>query len=121
MSYLVRTIIEQSPRGGRAFGIYSRPLKDLRGHVKAILAAPTGQPVERVAKDVDRDYILGAGRWPVPEVDQRVAGRPAPTGRLLVDLPPVRTAEQATEPSGERRTFCACQIDLFHRRTTRYG
>ena len=47
--------------------IYAREILRMREILNAMLADATGQPVERVAKDVDRDYIM--------EPDQAVALR----------------------------------------------
>jgi ATP-dependent Clp protease protease subunit len=38
--------------------IYAREILRMREILNTMLAEATGQPVERVAKDVDRDYIL---------------------------------------------------------------
>jgi ATP-dependent Clp protease protease subunit len=38
--------------------IYAREILRMREILNVMLAEATGQPVERVAKDVDRDYIL---------------------------------------------------------------
>jgi ATP-dependent Clp protease protease subunit len=38
--------------------IYAREILRMREILNIMLAEATGQPVERVAKDVDRDYIL---------------------------------------------------------------
>jgi ATP-dependent Clp protease protease subunit len=38
--------------------IYAREILRMREILNGMLADATGQPVERIAKDVDRDYIL---------------------------------------------------------------
>jgi ATP-dependent Clp protease protease subunit len=38
--------------------IYAREILRMRETLNQILADATGQPVERIARDVDRDYIL---------------------------------------------------------------
>jgi len=38
--------------------IYAREILRMREILNARLAQATGQPVERVARDVDRDYIM---------------------------------------------------------------
>src|SRR5881396_3322213 len=38
--------------------IYAREILRMRETLNALLATATGQPVERVARDVDRDYIM---------------------------------------------------------------
>jgi ATP-dependent Clp protease protease subunit len=40
--------------------IYAKEILRMRETLNQILADATGQPVERVARDVDRDYIMGA-------------------------------------------------------------
>ena len=46
--------------GGQAtdIDIYAREILRMRESLNQILAHATGQPVERIARDVDRDYIL---------------------------------------------------------------
>ncbi|HEX6395131.1 MAG TPA: ATP-dependent Clp protease proteolytic subunit [Acidimicrobiales bacterium] len=59
-----RVLIHQPHGGaqGQAVDIenQAREIAFLRRRVDEILALHTGQPIERVAKDTDRDYILGA-------------------------------------------------------------
>jgi ATP-dependent Clp protease protease subunit len=59
-----RVLIHQPHGGaqGQAVDIenQAREIAFLRRRVDEILAHHTGQPIERVAKDTDRDYILGA-------------------------------------------------------------
>jgi ATP-dependent Clp protease protease subunit len=38
--------------------IYAREILRMREILNTMLADATGQPIERVAKDVDRDYIM---------------------------------------------------------------
>jgi len=38
--------------------IYAREILRMREILNGMLAAATNQPIERVAKDVDRDYIM---------------------------------------------------------------
>ncbi|MGH9558864.1 MAG: ATP-dependent Clp protease proteolytic subunit, partial [Bryobacteraceae bacterium] len=38
--------------------IYAKEILRMRETLNEILADATGQPVERIARDVDRDYIL---------------------------------------------------------------
>jgi ATP-dependent Clp protease protease subunit len=38
--------------------IYAREILRMREILNSMLAAATGQPIDRVAKDVDRDYIM---------------------------------------------------------------
>jgi ATP-dependent Clp protease protease subunit len=59
-----RVLIHQPHGGaqGQAVDIenQAREIAYLRRRVDEILAYHTGQPIERIAKDTDRDYILGA-------------------------------------------------------------
>ena len=61
-----RILIHQpsmSGLGGQAtdIDIYAREILRMRESLNQILANATGQPVERIARDVDRDYILEPG------------------------------------------------------------
>jgi ATP-dependent Clp protease protease subunit len=40
--------------------IYAREILRMRETLNRLLAEATSQPIERVARDVDRDYIMGA-------------------------------------------------------------
>jgi ATP-dependent Clp protease protease subunit len=40
--------------------IYAKEILRMRETLNGILAESTGQPVDRVARDVDRDYIMDA-------------------------------------------------------------
>jgi ATP-dependent Clp protease protease subunit len=42
--------------------IYAREILRMRETLNQILADVTGQPVEKVARDVDRDYIMDPGQ-----------------------------------------------------------
>jgi ATP-dependent Clp protease, protease subunit len=58
-----RILIHQpsmSGLGGQAadIDIYAREILRMRESLNQILASATGQPVDRIARDVDRDYIL---------------------------------------------------------------
>ncbi len=46
--------------GGQAtdIDIYAREILRMRQTLNEILAEATGQPIEKIARDVDRDYIL---------------------------------------------------------------
>jgi ATP-dependent Clp protease protease subunit len=60
-----RVLIHQpsmSGLGGQAadIDIYAREILRMREILNALLADVTGQPVERIARDVDRDYIMEA-------------------------------------------------------------
>ena len=59
-----RVLIHQPHGGAQGQSIdienQAREIGFLRGRVEQILAHHTGQPLERIAKDTDRDYILGA-------------------------------------------------------------
>jgi ATP-dependent Clp protease, protease subunit len=59
-----RILIHQpsmSGLGGQAtdIEIYAREILRMRDTLNRILADATGQPVDRIERDVDRDYILG--------------------------------------------------------------
>ncbi len=65
-----RVLIHQPSMSGRAgqasdIDIYAREILRMREILNGILADATGQDVERIARDVDRDYIM--------EADQAVA------------------------------------------------
>ena len=58
-----RILIHQPSMSGLAgqatdIDIYAREILRMRETLNQILADATGQPVERIARDVDRDYIL---------------------------------------------------------------
>lgn len=60
-----RVLIHQPSMGGLSgqaadIDIYAREILRMREVTNAILSKHTGQPIEKVAKDVDRDYIMGA-------------------------------------------------------------
>jgi ATP-dependent Clp protease protease subunit len=60
-----RVLIHQPSMGGLSgqatdIDIYAREILRMREITNAILSKHTGQTVEKVAKDVDRDYIMGA-------------------------------------------------------------
>jgi len=60
-----RILIHQPSMSGLAgqaadIDIYAKEILRMRETLNQILADATGQPVERVARDVDRDYIMGA-------------------------------------------------------------
>ncbi len=59
-----RVLIHQPHGGAQGQSIdienQAREIAFLRGRIEQLLSAHTGQPIERIAKDTDRDYILGA-------------------------------------------------------------
>ncbi len=59
-----RVLIHQPHGGAQGQSIdienQAREIAFLRGRMEQILAQHTGQPVERIARDTERDYILGA-------------------------------------------------------------
>ncbi|MBO0693483.1 MAG: ATP-dependent Clp protease proteolytic subunit [Acidimicrobiaceae bacterium] len=59
-----RVLIHQPHGGAQGQSIdienQAREIAFLRGRIDAILAAHTGQPIERIRTDTDRDYIVGA-------------------------------------------------------------
>lgn len=59
-----RVMIHQPSMQGLAgqaadIDIYAKEILRMRETLNQLLANATGQPVERVARDVDRDYIMG--------------------------------------------------------------
>jgi ATP-dependent Clp protease protease subunit len=60
-----RILIHQPHGGAQGQSIdienQAREIAFLRGRQEEILAFHTGQPIERIARDTDRDYILSAG------------------------------------------------------------
>ena len=59
-----RVLIHQPHGGAQGQSIdienQAREIAFLRNRIEQLLAEHTGQPIERIAKDTDRDYILGA-------------------------------------------------------------
>lgn len=59
-----RVLIHQPHGGAQGQSIdienQAREIAFLRGRIEQLLAQHTGQPIERIAKDTERDYILGA-------------------------------------------------------------
>jgi len=59
-----RILIHQPHGGAQGQSIdienQAREIAFLRGRIEQILAHHTGQPIDRIAGDTDRDYILGA-------------------------------------------------------------
>jgi ATP-dependent Clp protease, protease subunit len=77
------TVVLHQPSGGAQgqsadIDIQAREILRQRALVNDILARHTGQPVERIARDTDRDFILDAERaLEYGLVDQILAERPA--------------------------------------------
>ena len=83
-----RVLIHQPHGGAQGQSIdienQAREIGFLRGRVEQILAHHTGQPLERIAKDTDRDYILGAEEAVAyGMVDGILQGRPALAGSSI--------------------------------------
>jgi ATP-dependent Clp protease protease subunit len=60
-----RVLIHQPSMSGLAgqasdIDIYAKEILRMREVLNGILAEATGQPIERIARDVDRDYIMEA-------------------------------------------------------------
>jgi ATP-dependent Clp protease protease subunit len=59
-----RVLIHQPHGGAQGQSIdienQAREIAFMRRRIEQVLALHTGQPIERIAKDTDRDYILGA-------------------------------------------------------------
>jgi ATP-dependent Clp protease, protease subunit len=77
------TVLLHQPHGGAQgqsadIDIQAREILRQRAVVNEILARHTGQPVERIARDTDRDFILDAERaLEYGLVDELLAERPA--------------------------------------------
>jgi ATP-dependent Clp protease protease subunit len=85
-----RVLIHQ-PHGGAQgqttdIEIQAREMAFGRRRMEEVLAAHTGQPVEKVARDTDRDYILGAEEAVAYGlVDEILTRRGAPSSNQLAD------------------------------------
>lgn len=84
-----RILIHQPSASGLAgqaadIDIYAREILRMRETINQILAECTGQPVEKVARDVDRDYIMSAEQaLEYGMIDRVIATRElSPAGRL---------------------------------------
>ncbi|MGH9128501.1 MAG: ATP-dependent Clp protease proteolytic subunit [Acidimicrobiales bacterium] len=91
-----RILIHQPHGGaqGQAIDIenQAREIAFLRGQMDQILARHTGQPVERIAKDTDRDYILGGEEARAYGLIDEVLQPQHPAARMVGALgPPVTT------------------------------
>ena len=82
-----RILIHQPSMSGLAgqaadIDIYAKEILRMRETLNQILADATGQPVERVARDVDRDYIMGPEQaLEYGMIDRIITSRePAPAG-----------------------------------------
>ena len=66
--------------------IYAREILRMRETLNKLLADSTGQPVDRVARDVDRDYIMGAEQaMEYGMIDRVISSRelaPAPVSKV---------------------------------------
>jgi len=66
--------------------IYAREILRMRETLNQLLAEATGQPIERVARDVDRDYIMSAEQaMEYGMIDRVITSRelaPAPVSKL---------------------------------------
>jgi ATP-dependent Clp protease, protease subunit len=83
------TVLLHQPSGGAQgqsadIDIQAREILRQRALVDRILASHTGQPVERIARDTDRDFILGADQaLEYGLVDEILTGR-----RVVPELAP---------------------------------
>lgn len=84
-----RILIHQPSMSGLAgqaadIDIYAKEILRMRETLNQILAESTGQPVERVARDVDRDYIMSAEQaLEYGMIDRVITTRElSPAGRL---------------------------------------
>jgi len=66
--------------------IYAREILRMRETLNQLLAGATGQPIDRVARDVDRDYIMGAEQaLEYGMIDRVISSRelaPAPVSKV---------------------------------------
>ena len=69
--------------------IQAREMAFLRRRMEEVLAEHTGQPIERISKDIDRDYILGAEEAVAYGLVDEVV-----SGRRLTSVPPGQIAAQ---------------------------
>ena len=102
-----RILIHQ-PHGGAQgqsvdIEIQAREMAFLRRRMHEILAHHTGQTIERIEKDTDRDYILGAeDAVEYGLVDHVVASRKLPAGTSAPTLPPVVPSVALNPAAAER-------------------
>ena len=103
-----RVLIHQ-PHGGAQgqsvdIEIQAREMAFLRGRMEEVLAWHTGQTIDRVATDTNRDYILGAHEAVeyglVDHVVEAAAGAPASLRSKGVAVRPGPSATLATTTSG---------------------
>ena len=79
-----RVLIHQPSKSGLAgqasdIDIYAKEILRMREVLNAILAKACGQPVERIARDVDRDYIMEADQaLEYGIIDRVIASREQP-------------------------------------------
>jgi ATP-dependent Clp protease protease subunit len=72
--------------GGQAadIGIQAREILRTREILNAILARSTGQPLEKIERDVDRDYIMEAGQAvEYGMIDRVISRRELPSGAAV--------------------------------------
>jgi ATP-dependent Clp protease protease subunit len=105
-----RVLIHQ-PHGGAQgqsvdIEIQAREMAFLRRRMHEILAFHTGQPIERIEKDTDRDYILGADdAVAYGLVDHVVSSRKLPLAAAaepMLPPPAVPLAAPGYAPAAER-------------------
>jgi ATP-dependent Clp protease protease subunit len=82
-------VLIHQPHGGAQgqtadIEIQAKEMSFARRRMEEILAAHTGQPLEKVARDTDRDYILGADdAVAYGVVDEILSRRGVPSGTNL--------------------------------------
>ncbi len=84
-----RILIHQ-PMGGTQgqatdIKIQAEEILRLREHLNGILAKHTGQPLERIAGDTERDYYMSAEQAKTYGIIDQVVAKRAPTIKPLVD------------------------------------
>ncbi|MDQ1397621.1 MAG: ATP-dependent Clp protease, protease subunit [Acidimicrobiaceae bacterium] len=73
--------------------IQAREMSYLRRRMEEVLAEHTGQPIERITKDIDRDYILGAEEAVAYGLVDEVV-----SGRRLTSVPATAMLAASTGP-----------------------
>ena len=103
-----RILIHQPSMSGLAgqatdIDIYAREILRMRETLNQILADATGQPVERIARDVDRDYILEPNQaMEYSLIDHIIASRAL---RAVLEVAREKTRQRPRKPSALRQKF----------------
>ena len=65
--------------------IQAEEILRMREHLNGILAKHTGQPLERIAADTERDYYMSAEQAKAYGIIDQVVAKRAPSLKPLVD------------------------------------